>query len=144
MSENLSPRCAWNVRPNRSLELENKDSAFGLGFFSQARRRASASRRSLPEKSCSGTCTRDDQERSSWRASGKARCTRSRPSTKPASISAAAIASVANRTGVPVAVLRVATDRAGPLALLEFRRNVDRHAAPPASAVLEWLVTRNR
>jgi adenosylhomocysteine nucleosidase len=56
----------------------------------------------------------------------------------------AAVASVCNRAALPVAVLRIATDRAGPLALIEFHRNAASLAPEPARVLLEWLRLRNR
>jgi hypothetical protein len=43
-----------------------------------------------------------------------------------------------------VAVVRIATDRAGPLALIEFRRNAASLAPEPARVLLEWIRLRNR
>ncbi|HKE01466.1 MAG TPA: hypothetical protein VKE69_10685 [Planctomycetota bacterium] len=51
----------------------------------------------------------------------------------------AAVAAAAAAAGVPHAVVRVATDRAGPLGALEFRRNAQRLGGRAAEAVVAWL-----
>lgn len=56
----------------------------------------------------------------------------------------AAAAAVANRAGIPLGVLRIVTDGAGPLAAVEFRRNFESLAPRPARAVLEWLRAEGR
>jgi len=51
----------------------------------------------------------------------------------------AAAGAAADAAGVPHAVIRVATDGAGPLALAEFRRHATRVGSIPARIVLAWL-----
>jgi adenosylhomocysteine/aminodeoxyfutalosine nucleosidase len=51
----------------------------------------------------------------------------------------AAAGAVAEAAGVPHLVLRVATDRAGPLALAELQRNFPRLAGEPARCIVGWL-----
>lgn len=86
-----------------------------------------------------GTILTGDRACFTWRRRLRLRWAFRRERPLVVEMEGAAAGYVAENLGVPFTAVRVASDHAGPLAMLEFRRHFARVAPIPGRVVLQWL-----